>query len=137
MNDKLRQIFHSTCHELEDAIDDAYSDGYEKGLNDAWECIRKIVGLGEPIEVVEPVGLRNFICKYSASEAMQKLKKYESDHIDCTKFSKQCDVFDLLEESREPKFILYICPNCSKKWRVIPGLLDNEICPNCGYKVSC
>ena len=50
---------------------------YEKGLNDAWECARKIIVLDEPMCVVGGTGLKNFICNHSVSEAIAKIKEYE------------------------------------------------------------
>ena len=172
MVDNSSKTLHNVQNKLEDVANDVYEVGYEEGLNGAWDCIRKIIGLGEPLEIVQSAGLRNFICKYTAAEAIEKLKEYEAHHLDCTKFpnelaEKTCDNCNnwwkddkcnpscirckahdnwvpkqfvnpySSYESSEPKFILYMCPNCSRKWRVIPGLLDNEICPNCGYKVHC
>ena len=52
---------------------------YQRGLEDAWECVRKIIGLGEPEEIVESAGLSNFICKYSASEAIYLVEKYKKE----------------------------------------------------------
>lgn len=50
---------------------------YELGLNAAWEAMRTIVGLGEPLEVCGAAGFRNFVCGVSASEAIEKLHAYE------------------------------------------------------------
>ena len=46
--------------------DQDYQDGLADGRMESWGCVRRIVGLGEPTEIVEEGGLRNFICKYSA-----------------------------------------------------------------------
>lgn len=77
-------------------IDQAYQKGYktgtedadvtmfsqkskliEQGRNEAWEAMRTIVGLGEPLDVCGAAGFRNFVCGVSASEAIEKLHKYE------------------------------------------------------------
>lgn len=59
----------------------AYDKGYNNGLNDAWECARKILfDPTHPKELPEALGTDTFcgiIEKYSASEAIQKIKEYE------------------------------------------------------------
>lgn len=52
------------------------NSGYDKGLEDAWECLKRIIGMGEPEEICEAGGLRNFVCKYSAQEAIDKVNEY-------------------------------------------------------------
>lgn len=53
---------------------------YEKGLEDAWECARKILDAGVPYDYWD-MGSGHHISyaikRYSASEAMQKIKEYE------------------------------------------------------------
>lgn len=76
-------------HELiESAYRMGYEDGknleYDLGLNDAWECARKLM-LGENdggISIEESrkifgVGYYSALSNYSASEAIAKLKEYE------------------------------------------------------------
>lgn len=56
---------------------------YEKGLNDAWECVRKIVTFRTPEEwdsfydFMEVANYINIFEKYSASEAIVKINEYE------------------------------------------------------------
>ena len=55
---------------------------YEKGLEDAWECARKIVSAhGLKFEQLEEIfGKRNFLYlldDYSPSEAIDKIREYE------------------------------------------------------------
>ena len=54
---------------------------YQRGLNDAWECARKIASM--PTDVTEPLfnqfGLHNIMANVSASEAIAKIKKYEEN----------------------------------------------------------
>ena len=53
---------------------------YEKGLEDAWECARKILDAVVPYDYWD-IGSGHHISyaikRYSASEAMQKIKEYE------------------------------------------------------------
>lgn len=60
------------------------SEMYVKGLNDAWECARKLV-VAKTIEewdsIYEYMNVANYINifeKYSASEAIEKIKEYEA-----------------------------------------------------------
>lgn len=68
-----------------DCISRQVEDAYNKGLNDAWECVRKII---EDKSMAEWVTLCNFFGvnrndffeifkKYSASEVIEKMKKYD------------------------------------------------------------
>ena len=59
---------------------------YEDGLNDAWECARKIVLSstrgGMPLSVIDEIfdccnNELNVLANYSASEAIAKIKEYE------------------------------------------------------------
>ena len=74
---ETRDFSHVRLHEGKNYYIQKYGNAYNKGLEDAWECARKIIGLGEPTDVVGCAGLRDFICGYSASEAIARLKKYE------------------------------------------------------------
>lgn len=76
-----------------EGFDDGYKDGtqnpssvgfdhgYERGLNDAWECARKIASM--PTDVTEPLfnqfGLHNIMANVSPFEAIAKIKKYEEN----------------------------------------------------------
>lgn len=80
-------IRHVYDQELEDGLNaglqdsiiinkDVYGQGYEKGSQDAWECARKIyndLSMDKCIEIFE--GKSWF--KYTASEAIAKIKEYE------------------------------------------------------------
>ena len=81
----------SLCHEVEDHVEvtaDAYQRGYEAGLNDAWEAVRKIYSfdLEEREELFhDSKGLNiGSICEaYSASEAIEKIRQYEQEKRFC------------------------------------------------------
>lgn len=54
--------------------------GYEKGLNDAWTAIRKIIPLwekGYTWYIFDSIDIDWIFKRYSASEAIQKIKEYE------------------------------------------------------------
>ena len=56
------------------------TDKYEKGLNDAWECARKIANM--PYDEEEKVfgsGGWKFIINHTASEAIEKIRAYEQE----------------------------------------------------------
>ena len=67
IENRVRHIYNQGFEEGKNYYIQKHGDAYNKGLEDAWECVRKIVGLGGPIDVVGCAGLRDFICKYSAS----------------------------------------------------------------------
>jgi len=57
-----------------------FKEAYDNGLNDAWECARKILDAVVPYDYWD-IGSGNHISSvirhYSADEAMQKIKEYE------------------------------------------------------------
>lgn len=55
-------------------------DGYQKGLNDAWEAARKIANIpyGEEEKVIGSDGW-TFIINHTASEAIEKIRQYEQE----------------------------------------------------------
>ena len=63
---------------------------YEDGLNDAWDCARKIGDNSQftlekmGFEIQDPYKNASWdvVCEYSASEAIAKIKEYEKEHID-------------------------------------------------------
>lgn len=57
---------------------DVYDDAYNQGLNDAWECARKIYKMTAE-EVIAVFGGVSYWVDYSASEAIAKIKEYEED----------------------------------------------------------
>jgi hypothetical protein len=90
IENRVRHVYNQGYEEGKDYYIQKYGNAYNKGLEDAWECARMIIGLGEPEDVVGCAGLRNFICEYSASEAVIKLKKYEEQQTR-KKNDKSCE----------------------------------------------
>ena len=88
IENRVRHVYNQGFEEGKEYYIQKYGNAYNKGLEDAWECARNIIGWGEPIDVVGCAGLRNFICGYSASEAIARLKKYEEQQ---KKIEKSCD----------------------------------------------
>lgn len=74
------------CHMMDDAYSKGYQRGftdkdesdkaYQKGLNDAWECARKIYSLSAGA-IINIFGGCSTWVNYSASEAITKIKEYE------------------------------------------------------------
>ena len=96
----LDNIKSSLKADRQKAIDEAYQKGfeagqheattleYQQGLNDAWECAKRIVltktdvncpyfTLDELIKIFGYCTSQNVLCTYSASEAIEKVKAYE------------------------------------------------------------
>jgi hypothetical protein len=58
-----------------------YSDGYQRGLNDAWDVAKKISIMDSPTrdEIFGLVITSNIIDENSAPEAIEKIRKYEQE----------------------------------------------------------
>lgn len=77
------------CHEVEshyevtaDAYQRGYENGYQCGLNDAWECVDKIFDLPckrreQIFSKCDSVGVWEILRQYPASEAIEKIRQYE------------------------------------------------------------
>ena len=94
--DKLTPLDKALNNELEEAYQKGFEAGsheattleYQQGLNDAWECAKRIVltktdvncpyfTADELIKIFGYCTSQNVLCTYSASEAIEKLKAYE------------------------------------------------------------
>ena len=63
-----------------DAIKHAKDTAYQRGLDEAWECMKKIAFIEKPRDMRDFFGcstLGGVLIDYSASEAITKLKAYE------------------------------------------------------------
>lgn len=73
---------------------DFFKTGYEKGLEEAWECARKILFDGSlSRDILTELGADSFcgvIHKCSASEAIEKIKEYEERQKQSEKSCKNC-----------------------------------------------
>ena len=102
----------------EGAYDTAYADAegiyesgkramYQKGLKDAWEAARKIalpgdvsgIYLADLEEIFDRSSLQDVIKDYSASECIEKIRKYEQERVSTTEIEdvlrttcKKCNV---------------------------------------------
>lgn len=93
---------------LRKSMDDCIKGAYEEGLNDAWECARKITARIEQGGLANPELLTMFdfrICsdilvRYTPQEAIAKIRQYEEKQTDnCPKkkpneLSSDCDRFE-------------------------------------------
>ena len=94
----VENLTHYTEPDLEQVRKEAYDKGfdagrtlntgkYEKGLNDAWECARKIflpvaqegLPVSTLIQIFGSKPTEYILKKYSASEAMEKIRQYEQE----------------------------------------------------------
>ena len=114
VKERLKESFEKNILEVFDsAYDRAYKSGYRdgsndnnsdynKGLENAWECLKRIIGMGEPEEVCGTGGLRNFVCKYSAQEAIDKVNEYYKQKKETETFRfKVGDVVQKIDEKFE------------------------------------
>lgn len=73
------------CHEVESHAEvtaDTYQRGYEAGLNDAWEAARKIWEYDTTtLKAIfgEGVMRMDWFMKFTASEAIEKIRQYEQE----------------------------------------------------------
>ena len=74
---RMREVFDRG---YEQGLKDNSEEAYQKGLNDAWECARKILNAVVPYDCWN-MGSYNHISHaikcYSASEAIEKIRQYE------------------------------------------------------------
>ena len=65
------------CHDIEKVA----KENYKAGLADAWEAARKIANLvsGEQRRLFDCFGIYPIACRFSAHEAIEKLKTYEQE----------------------------------------------------------
>lgn len=128
----------------EDGLAEGIKDTYNKGLNDAWECARKIVLSstrgGMPLSVIVDEifddccnNELNVLANYSASEAIAKIKEYEEqDKHKC----KECK-WDEFRDAQHP--VGTPCDSCFEGKNFSPkvarccSVLD-DICP---YDIKC
>lgn len=71
--------YYNAINEEVDKWKESFDEGYQRGLEEAWECARKIVDMSEKqlSKDYELVSLYHVFNEMSASEAMQKIKDYE------------------------------------------------------------
>ena len=79
MLDKIAaQIYKEGYNNGYEDRDDNLQEMYEKGLNEAWECARKITNRDiDTEEVFGDIPLMFIFRKYTASEAINKIKEWE------------------------------------------------------------
>jgi hypothetical protein len=117
------------------------SEMYAKGLNDAWECAKKIIltesegglSLGEHVEIFGAYPATIIFKNYTASEAIAKIKEYEEkDKHKC----KECK-WDEFRDAQHP--VGTPCDSCFEGKNFSPkvarccSVLD-DICP---YDIPC
>jgi hypothetical protein len=92
LNDRKKEIEKAKREGYDEGVTDTIfnTDTYTQGLNDAWECARKLIIVesegGLPIEKQLEIFDNTFpaeaLKKYTASEAIAKIKEYEDKHTD-------------------------------------------------------
>jgi len=80
-----KEIIDSACNRILELNDGKYGDGHKAGLNDAWECAKKItcnVSLGGYStyalrEIFDTARIGDIFLNFSPSDAIAKIKEYE------------------------------------------------------------
>lgn len=88
---------------------DIDQESYVKGLNDAWECARKIANREDEMrEIFHDIAPTEIFMKSSASEAICKIKMYEARQR-CVKYTdKKCSIIN--DFCAYPDGECYECP---------------------------
>ena len=78
--------YEAAKHECEDFPKQAYTDairmeGYQMGLSDAWETVKKLFGFtfDEKATIFKTTSVRDIVRKYSASETIEKMEAYKQE----------------------------------------------------------
>lgn len=82
--DAVKKEVHNKCmSEAEDLAYKLYSpkidEAYQRGLNDAWECARKIWQSDIYLRIFKVPMRMDCFTKFSASEAIEKIRQYEQE----------------------------------------------------------
>ena len=128
------------------AIYEMKDEEYNKGLNEAWECARKITGGEYDIELSEIFGNMDdwqIIKHYSASEAIAKLKAFEQkqkckDCNNCTNHN-YCDYEDKQKQTDDIKVgyeVYNLDPENKRLVTAIDGDKAIQLCSNGKYTVD-
>lgn len=135
---------------------------YERGLNDAWECARKI-GNNSWTGLTHEIGFKNLdssinaswdcVMKYSASEAVEKIKEWEEKQkkterscSTCADSDKECNDHNLhcdyscwtpkQDDTEIKNNGIYEC-SCGYGWdKTDIANVRFHFCPNCGKAVE-
>ena len=101
---------------------DPYDRTYENGLEDAWECAKKIclckedggISNGELLEIFKVGSDYTALKKYTASEAIAKLKAYEQRKQEEAKIKVGDEVIGLSSDARGTAFVTKVAEesNC-------------------------
>ena len=127
IKDAMNSIENRICHVYNQGYEDGLKDGkesvqideteaYECGLNDAWECARKIyndLSMDKCIEIFEG---KSWFFDYNASEAIAKIKEYEE------KQKRTCDTCQYLHGGFNS---LKKCANCYGNSGWTPKLVED------------
>ena len=80
---------HNDCLEMERHF--KTNESYEKGLNDAWECMRRMYKMkrSDVHAIFGTEYLSQIVDKFPASEAIEKIKEYKKEKIDTIKIGDE------------------------------------------------
>ena len=101
---------------------------YERGLDDAWECARKMyqfnpINNKQLCEELYDMGFNEFICSTTASEAIAKIKEYEEKQKQEDKCCSNCGQ----PRDYRGKCILYKEGKCVNEYEKWMPKTNNEI----------
>lgn len=96
---------------IQERVDDAYGVGYRHGLDDAWECARKLAEYNDETfrEVIgdKYLYLGTVFTNETASEAIAKIKEYEEKQTE--KSCENCECFGNLTECKKRPCYAHSC----------------------------
>ena len=127
------------------------SVNYERGLNDAWDLVRKII-ISPNCDDVYPWGTllkifgssniedrMDIILNYSSSEALAKIKEYEEKQKEKQDREQEPKAGHWFIDERPESNREIICSNCEQpvfKFHKLDFDYRPHYCPNCGAKMG-
>lgn len=128
IENRVRHVYNQGFEEGKNYYIQKHDNAYNKGLEDAWECARKIFHMSAS-ELIFTFGRVSGWVDLSASEAMAKLKEYEKqqrqeweDDFENKQLEQLCNHLE------QQKKIEKSCDNCGHRFDVSCEILDEGEC---------
>lgn len=87
-------------HEMCDFLDDEKKEAYQRGLNDAWECARKIASdnAGQNYSIFGQHFTVEILSTHSASEALEEIRAHEQAQKEKEEEEKSISAEDVMRQ---------------------------------------
>jgi hypothetical protein len=105
LNDRKKEIEKAKREGYDEGVTDTIfnTDTYTQGLNDAWDCARKLIvvesegglPIREQLEIFDNTFPVEVLKKYTASEAIAKIKEYENKRRPNCSYLKNICPYDI------------------------------------------